>query len=81
MDQGQRGLSHQFFDATDASSQGDGSPPPALDSVGDARMELDCFLGRFPSAIIDIDDTDQFVIDKLSREKAMDAMYRRGWKG
>ena len=75
-----RGLSHQSSDATDESSQGDiCGPPPPRDSVGDACMELDCFSCSFPCAIVDIDDTDQFVVDKLSREKAMDAMYR-GWK-
>jgi hypothetical protein len=51
------------------------SQPPLLDFVGAACCASSWFTGIFPCAILDINDSDDLVVDKLSRESAMNVMY------
>jgi hypothetical protein len=51
------------------------SQPPLLDFVGAACCASSWFTSIFPCAILDINDNDDLVVDKLSRESAMNVMY------
>jgi hypothetical protein len=62
--------------ASEASTKGSNhSQPPILDFVGVACMASSWFTSCFPCAILDINDSDGLVVDKLSRESAMNVMY------
>ncbi|KAL3785007.1 hypothetical protein ACHAW5_000329 [Stephanodiscus triporus] len=62
--------------ASEASTKGSNhSQPPILDFVGAACFASSWFTSCFPCAILDINDNDNLVIDKLSRESAMNVMY------
>ncbi|KAL3822135.1 hypothetical protein ACHAXA_011913 [Cyclostephanos tholiformis] len=61
---------------SDASTKGSiHSQPTLLDFVGDACCASSWFTSIFPCAILDINDNDDRVVDKLSRESAMNVMY------
>ena len=51
------------------------SQPPLLAFVGAACYASSWFTSCFPCAILDINDNDDRVVDKLSRESAMNVMY------
>jgi hypothetical protein len=62
--------------ASEASTKGSyHSQPPLLDFVGAACCASSWFTSCFPCAILDINDNDDRVVDKLSRESAMNVMY------
>ena len=62
--------------ASEASTKGSyHSQPPLLDFVGAACCASSWFTSCFPCAILDINDNDERVVDKLSRESAMNVMY------
>ena len=62
--------------ASEASSKGsNNSEPPLLDFIGTACMASAWFTSCFPCAVVDINDSDNKVVDKLSRQSAMNAMY------
>ena len=49
--------------------------PPLLDFIGNTCMASAWFTSCFPCAVVDINDSDDYVVDKLSRESAMNVMY------
>jgi len=63
---------------SDTSSKGSNhSQHPLLNFMGAACTASSWFTSCFPCAIVDINDNDGLVVDKLSRESAMNAMYSR----
>ena len=50
--------------------------PALLDFVGGACNASAWFTSCFPCSVVDIDDADEKIVKGLSRESAMDAMYR-----
>ena len=62
---------------SEASSKGSNTsqPPPILDFIGATCSASAWFTSCFPCAVVDINDTDDYVVDKLSRESAMNVMY------
>ena len=62
--------------ASEASSKASNSSQPQLqDFIGATCMASAWFTSCFPCAVVDINDTDDYVVDKLSRESAMNVMY------
>lgn len=62
--------------ASEASSRASNtSQPPLLDFIGNTCMASAWFTSCFPCAVVDINDSDDYVVDKLSRESAMNVMY------
>ena len=62
--------------ASEASSKAsNSSQPQLLDFIGATCMASAWFTSCFPCAVVDINDTDDYVVDKLSRESAMNVMY------
>ena len=51
------------------------SQPPLLDFVGATCLASAWFTSCFPCAVVDINDSDDYVVDKISRENAMNVMY------
>lgn len=51
------------------------SQPPLLDFIGTTCLASSWFTSCFPCAVVDINDSDDYVVDKLSRESAMNVMY------
>lgn len=68
---------HLSTSASEASSRGsNGSQaPPLLDFIGNTCMASAWFTSCFPCAVVDINDSDDYVVDRLSRESAMNTMY------
>jgi hypothetical protein len=64
---------------SESSSKGSSnhSQNPLLDFMGAACMGSAWFTNFFPCAIVTINDRDDCVVEKLSRESAMNAMYSR----
>jgi len=60
-------------DASEADTNN--SQPPLLDFVGATCLASAWFTSCFPCAVVDINDSDDYVIDKISRENAMNVMY------
>lgn len=58
-----------------ASEASRGSQPPLLDFIGNACEASSWFTSCFPCAVVDINDGDDYVVNKLSREAAMHVMY------
>jgi len=65
--------------ASETSSEGSHhSKPPLLDFIGATCMGASSrFTSCFPCAVVNINDRDEYVVDKLSRESAMSAMYAK----
>ena len=61
--------------ASEASSKASSSQPQLLDFIGATCTASAWFTSCFPCAVVDINDTDDYVVDKLSRESAMNVMY------
>jgi len=62
---------------SESSSKGSNhSQNPLLDFMGAACMGSAWFTNCFPCAIVTINDRDDRVVDELSRESAMNAMYK-----
>jgi len=60
-------------DASEADTNN--SQPPLLDFVGATCLASAWFTSCFPCAVVDINDSDDYVVDKISRENAMNVMY------
>lgn len=60
-------------DASEADTNN--SQPPLLDFVGATCSASAWFTSCFPCAVVDINDSDDYVVDKISRENAMNVMY------
>ena len=58
-----------------SSKASDTSQPPLLDFIGNACEVSSWFSSCFPCAVVDINDGDDHVVNKLSRESAMHVMY------
>lgn len=50
-------------------------PPPLLDFINATCMATARLASCFPCAVVDINDSDDYVVDRLSRENAMYVMY------
>jgi len=50
-------------------------PPPLLDFINATCMSTARLASCFPCAVVDINDSDDYVVDRLSRESAMNVMY------
>ncbi len=62
--------------ASEASSNGSyNNQPPLLDFMGSMCVASAWFTSCFPCAVVDINDTDDRVVQNLSRENAMNFMY------
>lgn len=62
--------------ASEASSNGIyNDQPPLLDFMGSMCVASAWFTSCFPCAVVDINDTDDRVVQNLSRENAMNIMY------
>mmetsp|Transcript_32512 Transcript_32512/g.62602 ORF Transcript_32512/g.62602 Transcript_32512/m.62602 type:complete len:268 (+) Transcript_32512:188-991(+) len=62
--------------ASEISSRGSNtSEPPLLDFIGVTCFASAWFTSCFPCAVVDINDKDYNVVDKLSRASAMNVMY------
>ena len=73
---------HLSTSASETSSKGsNSSQPPLLDFIGATCMASAWFTSCFPCAVVDIDDNDNCVVDKLSRESAMNVMYANNASG
>lgn len=67
---------HLSTSASEASSKAStNSQPPLLDFIGTTCLASAWFTSCFPCAVVDINDSDDYVVDKLSRESAMNVMY------
>eukprot|EP00970_Alexandrium_tamarense_P000278 scaffold31_cov198-Alexandrium_tamarense.AAC.19 len=67
---------HISTSASEASSRNSqNSEPPLLDFIGHACMASTWFTSCFPCAVVDINDGDDNVADKLTRASAMNVMY------
>jgi len=67
---------HISTSASEASSmRSNSSQPPLLDFIGNTCMASAWFTSCFPCAVVDINDSDDYVVDKLSRQSAMNVMY------
>lgn len=70
---------HLSTSASEASSKGsNNSQPQLLDFIGATCQASAWFTSCFPCAVVDINENDDYVVDKLSRESAMIAMYGAG---
>mmetsp|Transcript_12058 Transcript_12058/g.21757 ORF Transcript_12058/g.21757 Transcript_12058/m.21757 type:complete len:283 (-) Transcript_12058:143-991(-) len=69
---------HGSTSASEASSKAsNNSQPPLLEFIGATCMASAWFTSCFPCAVVDINDSDDYVVDKLSRESAMNVMYAK----
>lgn len=69
---------HVSTSASEASSKAShNSQPPLLEFIGATCMASAWFTSCFPCAVVDINDSDDYVVDKLSRESAMNVMYAK----
>lgn len=50
-------------------------PPPLLDFINATCMATARLASCFPCAVVDINDSDDYVVHRLSRESAMNVMY------
>jgi len=68
---------HLSTSASEASSKGsNNSQPPLLDFIGQQTcMASAWFTSCFPCSVVDINDSDTYVVDRLSRQSAMNVMY------
>jgi len=62
-------------EASSRGSNGSANAPPLLDFIGNTCMASAWFTSCFPCAVVDINDSDDYVVDRLSRESAMHTMY------
>lgn len=69
---------HISTSASETSSKASyNSQPQLLDFIGASCNVSAWFTSCFPCAVVDINDSDDYVMDKLSRESAMNVMYAR----
>lgn len=69
---------HVSTSASEASSKAsNNSQPPLLEFIGATCMASAWFTSCFPCAVVDINDSDDYVVDKLSRESVMNVMYAK----
>jgi len=68
---------HVSITASETSSEGSymSQPPPLLDFINATCMATARLASCFPCAVVDINDSDDYVVDRLSRENAMNVMY------
>lgn len=67
---------HISTSTSEASSmRSNASQPPLLDFIGNTCEAAAWFTSCFPCAVVDFNDNDDYVVDKLSRESAMNVMY------
>lgn len=71
---------HLSTSASETSSKAsNSSQPPLLDFMGATCNASAWFTSCFPCAVVDINDSDDYVVDKLSRESAMNVMYAKDY--
>lgn len=66
---------HVSTSASEASESNDSQTPKMLDFIGATCQVSSWFTSCFPCTIVDINEYDDRVMDKLSRESAMNVMY------
>jgi len=73
---------HVSTSSSEASSKASiNSQPPLLEFIGATCMASAWFTSCFPCAVVDINDSDGYVVDRLSRESAMNVMYAKNNNG